>query len=117
MYDTHNTTEQQTAGDNETDMASAPTQAEERTELTFDGLIARLKEILEEDEDSADIDAIKEAMASYVIFALPICNIGTPETHSMRTENSRPGCVCIVDCRYKSCDADWEKYAHWDDHK
>eukprot|EP00037_Helgoeca_nana_P037974 m.18433 g.18433 ORF g.18433 m.18433 type:complete len:201 (+) comp9653_c0_seq1:72-674(+) len=33
--------------------------------VTFDGLIERLQEILEEDGDVADIDAIKEAMDSY----------------------------------------------------
>jgi hypothetical protein len=35
--------------------------------VTFDGLIERLQEILEEDGDVADIDAIKEAMDSYVV--------------------------------------------------
>eukprot|EP00035_Acanthoeca_spectabilis_P035529 m.35172 g.35172 ORF g.35172 m.35172 type:complete len:197 (+) comp7417_c0_seq2:34-624(+) len=50
--------------------------------LSFEGLIARLREVLEEDEDAADIDAIKEAMAMY-----------------------------------KSSEADWEKYVHFDDHK
>lgn len=69
--------------------------------LSFEGLIARLREVLEEDEDAADIDAIKEAMAMSVSCHLVSCRETSP----------------TPDPRYKSSEADWEKYVHFDDHK